>query len=147
MEDKRTEEDDDQPQLSADTLAALQEVMLALQARASDSETEDWSLNQFWYTDGTTAALLDEICSRVGEGSIAFLSVPSLYFAATKDGVPNRMCLFEYDRRFDKENGQFCFWDCNAPEDIPAELHHSFDYVFGLEIRHSRTRRAHTWPS
>ena len=47
--------------------------------------------------------------------------------------VPNRLCLLEYDGRFKEEcaEGEFCFYNCDKPTDIPESLCHQFDFVIG----------------
>ena len=47
--------------------------------------------------------------------------------------VPNKLCLFEYDERFKEEcnEGEFCYYDCDKPTEIPLELCHQFDFVMG----------------
>ncbi|KAJ4459548.1 putative N-6 adenine-specific DNA methylase [Paratrimastix pyriformis] len=125
---RRTMESD--LRLSDATLAALNEVLAGLN-KEKNSEAEDWSLNQFWYTEETTEALLTEAIRASNGGRIAFLSAPSLYFLAQKRLVPNTVHLFEFDDRFACYGDDFTHWDCNNPLNIPESLHHTFDFVFG----------------
>jgi len=102
------DEDDDVPQLSANTVAALQEflqerlvqrqeeeeesaaAMTALQIDDHKQQqqqqlrhvSEDWQLSQFWYTESTAAALAKEALRAAGDGGrVACVSCPTLYKA------------------------------------------------------------------
>jgi hypothetical protein len=80
-------------------------------------------LNQYWYSQGTVAALCSEIEAHVGGGSTAvgataFLSTPSLFFAVSA-AVRERSTLFEYDDRWCHaaalHGGRFVRYDYKEP--------------------------------
>ncbi|XP_040282151.1 EEF1A lysine methyltransferase 1 [Bufo bufo] len=140
-----SDDDDGVPQLSAHTLAALQEFYTEQQQRESlksgsgyDKFTvgaveEDWQLSQFWYSDDTALSLAKEAVEASGKnGRIACLSAPSVYQklkGLVGDDVT--VCLLEYDRRFSVYGDEFIFYDYNNPLDLPERLQqHSFDVVF-----------------
>ncbi|KAK6349883.1 hypothetical protein TWF696_006143 [Orbilia brochopaga] len=101
-------EDDDDLQLSASTLTALQEFMHEkdarrkrfedLKAQAEDDDAArkqcdsataavtmedfeaDWNASQFWYSEETSRALAEELAEGAGEGTrIALVSAPSVF--------------------------------------------------------------------
>ncbi|KAG1690211.1 hypothetical protein DVH05_028285 [Phytophthora capsici] len=96
-------------------------------------EKED--LNQYWYSVDTVATLAKEVIVETpGCGSrIAFLSTPSVYFEAKallEDDTSQRECfLFDFDAKFASEGEQFVLFDFNKPQEIPAELIGTFDFV------------------
>ena len=91
-------DDDDIPQLSAETFAALKEFYKeeddreALKCEGKNNVScdmnifsEDWNLSQFWYSEETSKALAKECLRCVGpNGSIACISAPSVYVAIKK---------------------------------------------------------------
>ncbi|XP_071990379.1 EEF1A lysine methyltransferase 1 isoform X1 [Engystomops pustulosus] len=137
-------DDDDVPQLSADTLAALQEFYTEQQQCESlksgpefdkfsvGAVEEDWQLSQFWYSDDTALSLAREAMAASGKnGRIACVSAPSVY-QKLKGLVADDMtvCLLEYDRRFSVYGDDFIFYDYNKPLELPERLlQHSFDLV------------------
>jgi hypothetical protein len=127
------EEKNYETELSPETLAALNTFLLKRKDTKMENEDEDWSLAQFWYTDETRDVLAKEALKMSSGGSIAVVSAPSIFFKLSELKVSNRIVLFEYDKRFEEEFGKenFCFYDCDYPQNIPGELHHSFDFVFG----------------
>ena len=97
-------QDDDVPQLSAETFSALQEfykeqenkeqIINELSSSSNiGSDTlnisEDWQLSQFWYDEETALSLAKEIVrlsSTLGkEVSVACVSCPTLYLAIRKN--------------------------------------------------------------
>ncbi|XP_066400904.1 EEF1A lysine methyltransferase 1 isoform X3 [Molothrus aeneus] len=76
----KMDDDDDIPQLSSHTLAALQEFYLEQQQREGmktsqgfnqysiGSIEEDWQLSQFWYSDETASCLAKEAVLAAGKG-------------------------------------------------------------------------------
>ncbi|XP_053312416.1 EEF1A lysine methyltransferase 1 [Spea bombifrons] len=136
------DDDDGVPQLSGDTLAALQEFYAEQQQRDAlksgidkfsvGSVEEDWQLSQFWYDDKTAFSLAKEAIEASGEnGRIACISAPSIYQKLKSLDAENMsMCLLEYDRRFSVYGEDFIFYDYNNPLNLPEKLkHHSFDIV------------------
>ncbi|KAK5640511.1 hypothetical protein RI129_011322 [Pyrocoelia pectoralis] len=130
-------EDDDPPQLSAETFMALQEFYNEQNAKETlqQSDTtveieEDWQLSQFWYDDKTTNILVDAALRRVGpKGTVALISCPTLY-SRFKEVSECDVRLFEYDDRFSKVCGsQFTHYDYRSPLDVPKEFSKRFDLV------------------
>ena len=91
-------DDDDVPQLSAETFAALQEFYQEEEHREvlktqdssvvcdMNSFNEDWNLSQFWYNDETSKILAKECLRCAGaDGRIACISAPSIYVAIKKN--------------------------------------------------------------
>ena len=128
MENK--DEDDDIPQLSAETFGALQEFYkeqeqkeqivneLTCSLENGDNTnnipnvSEDWQLSQFWYDDETALSLAKEVVrltQLVGkDASVACISCPTLY-TALKKHFPSA-----------KLNGE-----------ISSYLFHAFSQIFG----------------
>ncbi|KAF3316068.1 hypothetical protein TWF173_002846 [Orbilia oligospora] len=156
--------EDDDLQLSASTLSALQEFMqekdarqkrfeeLKSQAEADDEERKsaatgnaaavtmedfeaDWNASQFWYDEGTSRALAEELVEGVGEEDhVALVSAPSVFVKLKnlmKDGlVPKcNIHLFEYDNRFALFGPEFTFYDFNEPLKLPLKFKGFFDRV------------------
>ncbi|KAF3216238.1 hypothetical protein TWF191_009067 [Orbilia oligospora] len=156
--------EDDDLQLSASTLSALQEFMqekdarqkrfeeLKSQAEADDEERKsaatgnaaavtmedfeaDWNASQFWYDEGTSRALAEELVEGVGEDDhVALVSAPSVFVKLKnlmKDGlVPKcNIHLFEYDNRFALFGPEFTFYDFNEPLKLPLKFKGFFDRV------------------
>lgn len=90
------------------------------------SEKEVAELNQYWYSDHTIEALVDEIQRHATRA--AFLSSPSLYFSLTNATLRANSKVFEFDRRWEKDPG-FVFYDFNEPEKIPVSAWEHFDFV------------------
>lgn len=133
-----SESDDDIPQLSAHTLAALQE-FYAKEKQRQESEvsqenqeiSEDWQLSQFWYDNRTATILAEEALRASQNGRIACLCSPTLYkklLEIKPEGCEAK--VFEYDRRFSVFGEDFVFYDYKKPLDLPASVtEHSFDIV------------------
>lgn len=88
-------------------------------------------LNQYWYSDATIQAFVEEIIESCPEnGKVAFLSSPSVYFAFPPEVRQKRgFKLFEFDKKWEKDPG-FVFYDFNAPTDkLPLSLWATFDYI------------------
>ncbi|KUF82291.1 N(6)-adenine-specific DNA methyltransferase 2 [Phytophthora nicotianae] len=95
-----------------------------------------------WYDEKTGRALAQEaIDHSSSELKIAFVSTPAAYRdflkiqseeedEAKRVVMGDNVYIFEYDRRFGEKYGdRFCFYDYNAPTDLPEKFHHFFDYV------------------
>ncbi|XP_076857935.1 EEF1A lysine methyltransferase 1 [Brachyhypopomus gauderio] len=136
---------DDPPQLSAATLAALQEFyaesLNEVDRSSSDKYAvgalkEDWSMSQFWYSDETAGRLAAEAIEHAGtQGRIACISAPSVYQKLKNlqsergDDAPSAV-LFEFDRRFSAYGDEFVFYDYSNPLCLPEEVvPQSFDFV------------------
>ncbi|XP_070568779.1 EEF1A lysine methyltransferase 1-like [Ptychodera flava] len=141
-----SDSDDDMPQLSAETLTALQEFyseqeMKQKQIVAMQSGEivegigiidEDWQLSQFWYDEETATSLAHEALRVAGNsGRIACLSSPTLYqkLRELKPATCTAV-LFEYDRRFEIYSTDFVFYDYKSPLEFPDSIEfQSFDIV------------------
>ncbi|XP_013043675.1 EEF1A lysine methyltransferase 1 isoform X1 [Anser cygnoides] len=141
---KMDDDDDDVPQLSAHTLAALQEFYLEQQQREGTKTSqgfnqysvgsieENWQLSQFWYSDETASCLANEAIVAAGKGGrIACVSAPSVYQKLKEqDDKDFSVVILEYDRRFSVYGEEFIFYDYNNPLNLPENLlPHSFDIV------------------
>ncbi|XP_029500234.1 EEF1A lysine methyltransferase 1 [Oncorhynchus nerka] len=141
-----SDSDDEIPQLSAATLAALQEFYREerdwfVQSTAPVDKysvgavEEDWRMSQFWYSDETATRLVEEVIQEAGKGGrIACLSAPSVYqklkqgVVEGSDGVS--AVVLEYDRRFATYGQEFIFYDYNEPLALPEDVApQSFDVV------------------
>ncbi|CAK1359570.1 Protein-lysine N-methyltransferase EFM5 [Cercospora beticola] len=151
-------DDDDIPQLSADTLAALAEFHSERDAKAKEFEDlktkaeddfangsgkltmnlfgEDWNASQFWYTDHTAEVLARQLLKDATDSSaIAIVSAPSVYVAlrnilADDETAPRpQLCLLEYDRRFEVVGSDFEFYDFQHPLRVPPTLKGKFDRI------------------
>jgi len=81
-------------------------------------------MNQYWYSKHTIDVLVEQIMA-VG-GRVAFLSTPSLYYSLPSEGRSRSKCL-DFDKETFGKNPGFVFYDFNKPEDLPSELHGTFD--------------------
>eukprot|EP01113_Clastostelium_recurvatum_P021550 TRINITY_DN2554_c0_g1_i2.p1 TRINITY_DN2554_c0_g1~~TRINITY_DN2554_c0_g1_i2.p1 ORF type:complete len:223 (+),score=55.81 TRINITY_DN2554_c0_g1_i2:1-669(+) len=134
-----SEDNDDTPTLSAETLAVLQGFLNEKKEREEldvatsvDTFGEDWQLSQFWYDDQTADTLVEEILEITGGvGNIACVSTPSIFRALKKRDLPValRIYLFEYDNRFQIYKDQFIFYDFNKPTTVPDELKHNINMI------------------
>ena len=131
-----SEIDDAPPQLSAETLKALQEFLQEQKLNQNDNEkvTENWQLSQFWYDDDTTHTLSNAAISLCNEyGNVALISCPTLY-PTIKSIITHRKLnvnikLLEFDKRFSKYGDDFIFYDYNDPHNIKQNYVNSFDVV------------------
>ncbi|XP_048050170.1 EEF1A lysine methyltransferase 1 isoform X2 [Megalobrama amblycephala] len=142
-----SDSDDDVPQLSAATLAALQEFYAESGRTGLEQDSiqtdkfcvgaveEDWRMSQFWYSEDTATRLAEEVMQQAGEhGRIACISAPSVYQklkqleSMRSDSVS--AVLLEFDRRFAAYGEEFVFYDYNNPLCLPENLlPQSFDIV------------------
>ncbi|KAA6363647.1 MAG: putative Lysine N-methyltransferase N6AMT2 [Streblomastix strix] len=120
-------------ELSAETLAILNQFLVEQQSKIENPEDEDWRLAQFWYTEETRQTLCNEAINMSGPNNrIAVVSAPSLFVKLKQMNKIDHAVLFEYDQRFKTEYGDnFCFYDCADPEQIPNQYKGSFDFVIG----------------
>lgn len=152
------DDDDDIPQLSADTLKLLQEFNQEKTERAkkfdelkNQSENtfdhnngrlsmdifgEDWNASQFWYTDETARKLAEQLLEGATKDSaIAVVSAPSVYIqlrnilSERETGSKPRLCLLEYDKRFEVVGPDFIYYDFQEPLRLPANLKGAFDRI------------------
>ena len=107
------DDDNDIPQLSAETFSALQEFYNEQEQKVNtvnelnsslDNEgnvknikslSEDWQLSQFWYDEETAFDLANEVVRLAevigGNASVACVSCPTLY-SAIKKHFPSSKC-------------------------------------------------------
>lgn len=136
-----SDSDDDQPQLSSDTLAALEEFLKEKEQNLlkciSDNYQvahglfdEDWQLSQFWYDDKTIEAFVKgALNSTPTNGKIALISCPTIYSKLKADCGDRQVTLFEYDDRFKMFGTDFIQYDYNLPLNVPKDMIHEFDLV------------------
>ncbi|XP_039131085.1 EEF1A lysine methyltransferase 1-like isoform X2 [Dioscorea cayenensis subsp. rotundata] len=68
------------------------------------------------------------LCSSASS-RVACVACPALY-AYLKKIEPNiSVQLLEYEKRFERYDGDFTFYDYNQLEDLPLELKHNFQVV------------------
>lgn len=144
-------ESDNELQLSAHALAALQEFKSEEQKREEEFQRllnkadedferkkreegmrlfkEDWQLSQFWYDEATADLLADALLDGADEDTvIAIVSAPSVYAAILRkpeSEIPTKhIYLFEYDKRFALLAGEdhFYYYDFAHPLDIDEKL-------------------------
>jgi hypothetical protein len=103
-------------------------------------------LNQYWYSEATIKAIVEDIYVQCGmeekesspshSGRCAFVSTPSLYFSIPTDSedgknwieLRKRCNLFDYDEKF-ASDPLFVFFDFHHVDKIPPQYHHQFDYI------------------
>ncbi|XP_036397163.1 EEF1A lysine methyltransferase 1 [Megalops cyprinoides] len=137
-----SDSDDDVPQLSASTLAALQEFYAeekfgltrhgdAVDKFSVGAVEEDWRMSQFWYSEETAERLAEEVLLAAGEGGrIACLSAPSVYQKLKQRNAAASAVLLEFDQRFSIYGDEFIFYDYKNPLCLPEDVGpQSFDIV------------------
>jgi hypothetical protein len=87
--------------------------------------SERADLNQYWFSEGTIRAFVEEI--EDAKGAAALVSTPSIYFSLS-EAVRARSKVLDFDRQWASDPG-FAFYDFNEPEAVPEELHSQFDFV------------------
>lgn len=117
-------------QLPADTQEILDGFLKNKREAAADKDpfAEDWGLSQFWYTKETALKVAAEAARAAKGGRIACLACPSLFRALQEEHPDAAATVFEFDRRFEVL-GNYCFYDFNYPESVPADLLHAFAVV------------------
>lgn len=139
------ESDDEEPQLSSSTLAALQEFLCKerfeqqnlLELVSEEGQIpsnilfdENWQLSQFWYDDKTIEALVrGALNSTSANGKIALISCPTLYSKLKKECDKRQITLFEYDSRFKIFGVDFIQYDYKSPLNVPKCMSSQFDLV------------------
>jgi len=90
--------------------------------------SEDHLLRQYFYSQ-STLQLLVHICESSEPQCIALLSAPSVFFALDA-GMRQRALLLEYDRRWERDNDKFIFYDYHIPvQNLPSALQNSCDLI------------------
>lgn len=108
-------ESDDDLKLPADTLAILKEYL-----SEQNQNGENWQMSQFWYDEATTQGLKNAVVNLKTDGSkIGLLSCPTLMQPILEEN--GDAVLFEFDRRFEKFEKRFEFFDYNHPTNIDAK--------------------------
>ncbi|MCJ1373766.1 hypothetical protein MMC20_004995 [Loxospora ochrophaea] len=141
-----SEDEDEVPQLSSDTMAALQEFYIDRDTREQKFEdlkasaeklsgkpfsmemfTEDWNASQFWYSDETSSALAKQLLDgATSETTIAVVSAPSVFIAiknllSSEDSTASpQVCLLEFDERFAALDN-FVRYDFRSPFKLPRK--------------------------
>lgn len=139
------DDEDDIPQLSAETFAALQEfyveqeekeqllTRLSLDNNLTEDIVfdEDWQLSQFWYDEATIQSLVKVVDKITKDGgNVALVSCPTLFVPVKRIlGGRASVSLFEYDRRFQMHGTDFIFYDYNKVEELPPNTKEVFDLV------------------
>ncbi|KAK5172898.1 Protein-lysine N-methyltransferase efm5 [Saxophila tyrrhenica] len=152
------DDDDDMPQLPADTLQLLQQFITEkdeqdkafenlktkAEERFENGSTklsmalfgEDWNASQFWYTDATARTLAYQLLDGVtADSAIAVVSAPSVYIqlreilSESDVKIKPKLCLLEFDNRFDVVGTDFLFYDFQHPLRLPPELKAKFDRI------------------
>ncbi|XP_011312689.1 N(6)-adenine-specific DNA methyltransferase 2 [Fopius arisanus] len=145
-----TDSEDDVPQLSASTLAALQEYYTEFQERQDQltkmmtkgrvnleendidnlNLSEDWQLSQFWYDDETVDVIVrGALQGTEADGKIALISCPTLYKSLKRQAGGRTVTLFEYDTRFSMYGADFVSYDYKSPLNLPREMSSMYDLV------------------
>lgn len=120
--------------LSASTLAILNQFLTEREAKAHEDEfiSENFKFSQFWYDDETSKAIARELLAYAGDhGRIGILSAPKV-LAGIRMVAPERdnVFIFEYDDRFGmKYPSEFVYYDYKHPENLPKDLHNTFDVI------------------
>ncbi|XP_054269060.1 EEF1A lysine methyltransferase 1 [Macrosteles quadrilineatus] len=139
-------EEEDEVQLSAETMKALQEFLQEQSDReikikeiteqrdknnvSSLTFGEDWQLSQFWYSDETAISLAKVAISvATSSGRIALISCPTLYRHIKSLAPEIKVSLFEFDQRFSVFGEDFFLYDYRSPLDIPRDFASQFDIV------------------
>ncbi|KAI7153712.1 N-6 adenine-specific DNA methyltransferase-like protein 2 [Hortaea werneckii] len=101
-----------------------------------DVFTEDWNASQFWYTDATARVYAEQLLEgATSDSSIAIVSTPSVYVALRNvlhergNDIKPRLCLLEYDKRFEVFGPDFVPYDFRHPLRLPSELKGRFDRI------------------
>ncbi|XP_072382521.1 EEF1A lysine methyltransferase 1 [Diabrotica undecimpunctata] len=137
---EKGDSDEDLPQLSAETFAALQEFYREEEEREHNINLlidqkdvtlkEDWQLSQFWYNQDTIDSLVKLTLKSVGDNAkIALISCPSLYKTMKKVGKGCEITLYEYDKRFSAYGADYLFYDYKSPLSIPRDKSDYYDIV------------------
>lgn len=82
-------------------------------------------MNQYWFSTATISTFVEEV--EASGGQAALVSTPSIYFSLS-EAARKRSKVLDFDDQWSSDPG-FLFYDFNAPEDIPSEFHHTFDFV------------------
>lgn len=112
---------------------------------------EKAEFNQYWYSPSTISVFVQDIQEHSGNGRVAFLSTPSIFFSLDSEEVKQNSVLFDVRwfsfflqlsvskiqtsclfSQFDEglarnAAGRFVKYDFNNLDTIPAEMHHTFD--------------------
>eukprot|EP00744_Colponema_vietnamica_P025989 GILI01038418.1.p2 GENE.GILI01038418.1~~GILI01038418.1.p2 ORF type:complete len:184 (-),score=47.97 GILI01038418.1:33-584(-) len=87
---------------------------------------EKADFNQYWFSEKTISFMVEQV--ETFATRTAFLSTPSIYFSLKNADVKSRSKCFDFDQGF-ASDPNFVFYDFNHPENIPADLHHQFDFI------------------
>lgn len=104
-----------------------------------DADAAKSSLNQYWYSKKSIAALIGEVLHHAT--ACAFLSTPSLFFALDERrgdesedeekrlrALRERSRVFEFDEQWSSDPA-FVFYDFQHPDQVPVQHMGEFDFV------------------
>ncbi|CAF0956831.1 unnamed protein product [Rotaria magnacalcarata] len=128
------DDDDGPPQLSAETLKALQEWQQEQENNKTNNVPgEDWQLSQFWYNNETATRLMNEVIAILPQnGKCACIACPTVWSLMRKEHPEMDNILFEYDTRFSTDSNSFIEYDYNDDDRIEQNyfsLKHTFDVL------------------
>jgi hypothetical protein len=140
LQDFRTERAAQQERLNELREQAEEQVLLSSAHRLLSMRdfAEDWNASQFWYDDETATIFAKALLhGATNDTNIAVVSAPSVFIqlknllntAAYAGVVPGRLCLLEFDDRFDIFKDNFVHYDSHYPLRLPPDLKNVFDRV------------------
>ena len=103
--------------------------------KSNEDMGENWSLNQFWYTNECSDNIMDRVSKYSNSNqikNIAIICAPSLYNSYKRKEEQFKdiqITLFEYDKKFSEFGKDYVFYDANEPLQIEKQYHHCYDMV------------------
>ncbi|XP_066583940.1 EEF1A lysine methyltransferase 1 [Prorops nasuta] len=135
--------DDDNPQLSKETKAILEQFLAEKRVREEEMQLlsnsssipstffeEDWQLSQFWYNEETIDTLIRGALNVTNPtDKIALISCPTLYSKLKSNCGDREINIFEYDQRFKVYGQDFIPYDYKYPLQLPRNISSNYDLV------------------
>ncbi|KAJ4458868.1 putative nucleic acid binding protein [Paratrimastix pyriformis] len=87
---------------------------------------ENGDFNQYWYSEKTIATIVAEVEAQ-GASKVACISCPSIYFSLPQS-IRDSSFVFDFDDKWARDRG-FVHYDFRCPEQLPASLLHTFDFL------------------